>query len=78
MKTLQIEELKSQLLEILTEVKAGEEVLIISGKFRENIAMLIPYTKYKKRKSIKLGLLKDKTMKIHNDFKMTTEELISL
>ncbi len=78
MKILQVEELKSQLSEILTEVKAGEEVLIISGKHRENIAMLIPFPRYKKRKSIKVGLLKNKTIRIHDNFKMTTEEFIDL
>ena len=40
--------------------------------------MIIPYAEYKKKNSIRLGLLKDRKMKIHDDFEMSEEELIDL
>ena len=78
MKTLPVGELKTHFSEILNDVKSGEEIIITYGKKKENIAVIVPYTTYKKKNKIKLGLLKDKNMKIQEDFKMTEEELIIL
>jgi prevent-host-death family protein len=78
MKTLPVGELKTHFSEVLSDVKAGEEVVITYGKKKENIAVLIPYAKYKKKNSIRLGLLNDKKMKMRGDFEMSEEELISL
>ena len=78
MKTLPVGELKTHFSEILSDVKAGEEVVITYGKKKENIAVIIPYAEYKKKNSIRLGLLKDRKMKIHDDFEMSEEELIDL
>ena len=78
MKFLPVGELKSRFSEVLSDVKAGEEVVITYGRTKENIAVIIPYAKYEKKKSIRLGMLKDKKMKIHDDFKMSEEELINL
>ena len=78
MKTFPVGELKTHFSEILSDVKAGEEVVITYGKKKENIAVIIPYAEYKKKNSIRLGLLKDKKMKIHGDFEMSEEELIDL
>lgn len=78
MKTLPVGELKTHFSEVLSDVKAGEEVVITYGKKKENIAVIIPYAEYKKKNSIRLGLLQDRKMKIHADFEITEEELTNL
>ncbi|MEZ4865592.1 MAG: type II toxin-antitoxin system prevent-host-death family antitoxin [Caldilineaceae bacterium] len=77
MKTFPVGEFKTHFAEIIEQVRAGEEILITYGKKKENIAVLIPYAAYKSKK-IRLGLLQDKTLTIHEDFKMTEEELLAL
>jgi prevent-host-death family protein len=77
MKTLPVGELKTHFSEVLSDVKAGEEVVITYGKKKESIAVIIPYAEYKKRNSIRLGLLGDKKMIIHGDFGMSEEDLIN-
>ena len=78
MKTLPVGELKTKFSQVLNDVKSGEEVVITYGKKKENIAVIIPYKNFKKKNKIKLGLMSDKKMKIHDDFKMTEEELLNL
>lgn len=77
MKTYPVGEFKAHFSEIIEQVRAGEEIIISYGKKKENIAVLIPYAAYK-RKKIRLGLLQDRTLKIHDDFKMSEEELLGL
>ncbi|MFN8488020.1 MAG: type II toxin-antitoxin system prevent-host-death family antitoxin [Caldilineaceae bacterium] len=77
MKTYQVGEFKALFSEIIEKVRAGEEIIISYGKKKENVAVLIPYAAYK-TKRIRLGLLQDKMLKIHDDFKMNEEELLSL
>ena len=77
MKTLPVGKLKTHFSEVLSDVKSGEEIVITYGKKKENIAVIIPYSEYKKKNSIRLGLLKDKTMKIHDDFEMSEEDLLN-
>ncbi len=77
MKTFAVGEFKTHFSEIIEQVRAGEEIIISYGKKKENVAVLIPYASYKTKK-IQLGLLQHKTFKIHDDFKMTEEELLGL
>ncbi len=77
MKTYQVGEFKTHFSEIIDQVRAGEEIIISYGKKKENVAALIPYAAYKS-KQIRLGLLQDKTFKLHDDFKMSEEELLGL
>jgi prevent-host-death family protein len=77
MKSFPVGEFKAQFSEIMECVRAGEEIIITYGKKKENIAVLIPYEAYKPKK-IKLGLLDDYSLVIHDDFKMTEEDLIGL
>lgn len=77
MKTFPVGEFKTHFSEIIEQVRAGEEIVITYGKKKENIAVLIPYAAYKTKK-IRLGLLQDKSLTIHHDFKMTEEELLAL
>lgn len=77
MKTFPVGEFKTHFSEIIDQVRSGEEIIITYGKKKENIAVLIPYASYRTKK-IQLGLLQDKTFKIHDDFKMTEEDLLGL
>lgn len=77
MKTFSIGEFKTNFSEIIARVRAGEEIIISYGKKKEKVAVIIPYAAYKSKK-IRLGLLQDKTLKIHDDFKITEEELLGL
>ena len=77
MKIYSVGEFKTHFSEIIDLVRSGEEIIISYGKKKENVAALIPYAVYKSKK-IRLGLLQDKTLKIHDDFKMSEEELLGL
>lgn len=78
MKTMPVGELKTHFSQIIEDVKHGEEVIISYGKKKENIAVIIPYSKYKNKNRIKLGILKDKAKyKFNEDFKMTSDELLN-
>ncbi len=77
MKTFPVGEFKTHFSEIIDHVRSGEEIIITYGKKKENIAVLIPYAAYRTKK-IQLGLLEGKTLKIHDDFKMTEEDLLGL
>ena len=78
MKTLPVGELKTHFSEILNDVKSGEEIIITYGKKKENIAVIVPYTMYKKKNKIALGLLKNKKYRIQKNYSMTEEELLGL
>ena len=77
MKTFAVGDFKTHFSEMIERVRSGEEIIISYGKKKENVAVLIPYAAYKTKK-IRLGLLQDKSFKIHDDFKMTEEELLDL
>ncbi len=78
MKILQVGELKSKFSEVLDYIRKGEEVVISFGKKKEKLAVIVPYSKYKKGTNRKLGILKNKAFfEIHNDFKITDEELFN-
>lgn len=77
MKTYAVGDFKTHFSELIECVRAGEEIIITYGKKKEHVAVLIPYAAYKTKK-IRLGLLQDKSFKIHADFKMTEEELLDL
>ncbi len=78
MKTLPVGEFKTHFSEVLNEVKTGAEIVITYGRKKENIAVIIPYENFKNRNRVTLGLLKDKQMKINDDFDMTAEELLRI
>ena len=78
MKTLPVGELKTHFSEILNDVKSGEEIIITYGKKKENIAVIVPYTMYKKKNKITMGLLRDKKYRIKKNYPMTEKELLGL
>lgn len=78
MRTLTIGELKARFSQVLERVKRGEEIVISYGKRREKVAVIVPYDKYHSKPERELGLLKDKARcVVHEDFKMTDEEMLS-
>ena len=76
MKTFPVGELKTHFSKVISDVKSGEKIIVTFGKKKENVAVIIPYKEYIKKNIIDLGLLSDKKMKIHEDFKITEEELL--
>ncbi len=77
MKTVTVGDFKTHFSELIERVRAGEKIVISYGKKKEKVAVLIPYAAYKPKK-IQLGLLQDKSLNIHNDFKITEKELLGL
>ena len=78
MKTLPVGELKTKFSKVISDVKSGEKIIVTYGKKKESIAVIVPYAEYIKKNKINLGMLKSKKIKIHDDFKMTENDLLSL
>ena len=77
MESINVGEFKSRFSEILDRVKAGEEIIISYGKKRKRVAVIVPYSMYTTKKERELGLLKDRgAFVIHDDFRMTDEEML--
>jgi hypothetical protein len=75
--TLQVGELKSSFSKVLGYLRKGEEAAISFGKKKEKIAVIVPYSKYRKGIHRKLGLLEKKaSYKIQGDFKISDEDLL--
>ncbi len=78
MKILQVAELKTNFSELMEEVKNGEEITISFGRKKEKIAVIIPYSKYKKNIKRKLGLLENKaSYKINKNFKFSDNNFLN-
>ncbi len=61
MEIIAIGELKANFSAILRRVKNGEKIVILNGKKKEKVAVLIPYARLKPKKGRKLGPLKGKS-----------------
>ena len=77
MKTLPVGEFKTKFSKVISDVKSGEKIIVTYGKKKENIAVIVPYKEYIQKNIIDLGLLSSKKIKIHDDFKITEEELLN-
>ena len=78
MKTFQVGELKTKFSQILEDVKKGEEITISFGKKKEKIAVILPYSKYKKSMHRELGILEKKaSFSLSKDFTISDEELLN-
>ena len=74
---LSIGELKTRFSEVLGRLRGGQEIIISYGKKKEKIAVLVPYNNYRGRSIRELGLLKERgRCVIHEDFKMSDEEIL--
>ncbi|MDY6969034.1 MAG: type II toxin-antitoxin system Phd/YefM family antitoxin [Spirochaetota bacterium] len=78
MKTLQVSEFKKNFSEVLKKVRQGEEVAVSFGKHKEKIAVLIPYSSYKKKHKRKIGILENKaSFKLTDNFEISEEEFLN-
>ncbi|CAB9538909.1 hypothetical protein BROOK1789C_399 [Bathymodiolus brooksi thiotrophic gill symbiont] len=71
---------KNNFSDVLKQVQNGESFVIEYGRKQKKIAKIIPYQETKIQ-PIKIGLYKDNEafdFKIHDDWEMTTEELLDL
>ncbi len=79
MKTMPVGELKTHFSEVIEAIKKGEQIVISYGKKKKNIAVIVPFSQYEKKNSVKLGLLKNKAKCVFaDDFEITTEELVGV
>lgn len=79
MNAIQIGDLKTHFSDVIKRVKNGNEIIITFGRKKENVAVIIPYEKYQNINMRKIGILEGKaTMKIHDDFEISEEELLKL
>ena len=77
MKIFQVGELKAKFSQVIDDVKKGEEITISFGKKNEKIAVIIPYSKYRKKIHRQLGILeKTASYKLSDNFKISDDELI--
>lgn len=77
MKNLQVGEFKSKFSKVLEDIKKGEEITISFGKKKEKIAVIVPYSKYKKTIHRKLGILENKaSFDLKEDFSISDDDLI--
>jgi antitoxin (DNA-binding transcriptional repressor) of toxin-antitoxin stability system len=77
MRTLGVGEFKADFSAVLDEVCHGHPVAIGYGKQKKRLAVIISYDEYVSKPHRKLGVLKKRaSLKIHDDFKMTAEEML--
>jgi prevent-host-death family protein len=79
MDSIPIGELKANFSAILRRVKNGEKIVILYGKKKEKVAVLIPYARLKPKKGRMLGPLKGKSgYAIKGDFQIREDAFLSL
>ena len=79
MKTIARNDVQRNFLHILELVQRGEEIMIRNEENKEDIAVIVSYATYQKRRERPLGILKGKaTYNIQHDFAITDEELLTL
>ncbi len=79
MKSLTVGEFKARFSDVLKDVQAGYPLTITYGKKRKKLAVLVPYDQYMHTAERKLGVLQDTaSFHVHDDFKMTDEEFLTV
>jgi len=79
MKTMTVGEFKARFSEVVSQVKAGEEIAVTFGKKKEVVGYFMPETERSKLVKRKLGIMQGKaTATFQEDFKMTEEELLGI
>ena len=76
MQTMTVGEVKAHFSEVLDMVQRGEDVVIIFGKKKEKIAVLVPFSHYQGKPQRNLGLLAGKATYAFRDFAISDEELL--
>jgi antitoxin (DNA-binding transcriptional repressor) of toxin-antitoxin stability system len=75
MKTVSIGDFKTNLSEIAQKVLKGEEFIVTHGRKKTKMFKVVPFTEKSKKR--KLGILEGKaTVKFHDDWEMSDEELL--
>ncbi len=75
---MQIAQAKARFSDVLHQVEAGQEVIIIRGAKQEAVAAIIPIAEYRALKERKLGSLSHwGPIRIDQDWAMTDEELLA-
>lgn len=78
MKTLTVGEFKSRFADVLEMVKGGEKVAVTYGRRKQVIGCFVPWP-LEPSKERELGVLAGKgELVIHDDFKITDEELVTM
>ncbi len=79
MKTLPVGEFKSHFSAVLADVRRGHTVAVAFGHNRTPVAMLVPYSKHRdKRSGIRMGTLKGLGhYSISEDFAITDDQLLN-
>ncbi|MDZ7724070.1 MAG: hypothetical protein U5R06_15000 [candidate division KSB1 bacterium] len=79
MKSFTQKEVENNVFKIFDLVKNGKNILIKSDRDQENLAVIIPYKKYKSKGYRQLGILEGKaSYKIAKDFETSDEEILDL
>ena len=77
MKTITVGEFKTNLAQIIEKILKGEEYVVSYGRKRKKIFKVVPYQEERPKKR-KLGILEGKvTIKFHDDWEMSDEELLN-
>jgi len=78
MRTIPLAEAKSHFSAVIKDVESGDEIAISYGKKKETVAIIVPYSKWKKSNKRQLGTLRSKGEVVFaDDFAMTDEELLN-
>jgi len=78
MNPLTVGEFKARFSEVMDSVRKGHEVVLLFGRKKQKLAVLVPYNKYADKYSRKIGVLDKKAFfKTGKGFKMTEEELLA-
>lgn len=79
MQTIQVGQLKHELSSVLEMVKSGQEFVVEFGRKHQPVAVILPYSHYKNEKKREFGILQNRgTFKLHDDFEISDEVLVSL
>ena len=77
MKTLTVADFKTKFSDVAESLKQGKSFIVSYGRKKAKIAVIIPYEKYAKATSRRLGILEHKaSYQMKSDFAITDEELL--
>ena len=78
MKTMAVGELKTHFSSVLEEIKAGHPIAVGYGKSQRKIAVLVPYTEFRKLAVRKLGILANRgSCRLQKDFSLSDEDFVA-
>lgn len=60
-KEMQVGQLKARFSQVLDQVIKGEETAISYGRIKETIAVIVPYSRYSRKKTRRIGLYEGKS-----------------